>query len=181
MGIGSAVNTAREAAESAIPSAESVKSAAINTCNGVIDTCKGSGSVTIEAKKALSALVDAPVGAVTDSLKACTQIVTLQPVKGVCTAMKGMGNMCKNVAKVMVSPVPTAVAAAKTTFNTGVAAAKIPGKAAVQAFDKISNCVNRTLDIYGPGGGGGSEAAANDNDIPAPAPAASSTPPAAAA
>lgn len=168
MGIRNAVNTAREAAESAVPSAESVKAAALNTCRGAIDTCKGSGSVTTEAKKTLSALVDAPVGAVTDSLKACTQIVTLQPVKGVCTAAKGLGNMCKNVAKVLVSPVPIAIAAAKTTFNTGVEAIKLPGKAAVSVFGTVSNGVNGALDtIYG---GSGSEAPANDNAKPALAP-----------
>ncbi len=176
MGVGQAINTAREAANKLSPSTEAVKSAAVNTCNGMIETCKGSGSVRTEGKKIVSAMVDAPLTTVTHGLKACTELLTLQPVKATCTAARGLTDMCKNVAKVCVSPVPMSIAALKTTGKAATEVIKFPVTGPLKAYDVTKRGVIKATDImFGPD----SPVAANDNTEAAPANDNASAPPAA--
>ncbi|MFH1410682.1 MAG: hypothetical protein ABIG80_03935, partial [Patescibacteria group bacterium] len=115
--IGQAINAARETAEGFAPSPEAVKAAALNTCRGAYETCRGSGSVTTELKKAISSAIDVPVGMAANSLKACTQLLTLQPINATCTAARGLKDACVSATKAIVSPVPTALAAANQSLK----------------------------------------------------------------
>lgn len=173
MGIGNAINTAREAANTITPSAEGVKAAALNTCRGAIDTCKGSGSVTTELKKAISTAVNVPVGMATNSLKACTQLLTLQPVQATCTVAKGLKDACVDTAKFVASPVALTSATAQTgvrvartgaraTKEAVIKAASLPVAAPLLAYNKLGDLIIGAENAIGLGDSAGA-APANDN------------------
>ncbi|MFH0838003.1 MAG: hypothetical protein V1880_01915 [Patescibacteria group bacterium] len=176
--IGQAINTAREAAEHAVPNPEAIKAAALNTCRGAIETCKGSGSIRTELVKIKDSCINLPLGMAANSLKACTQLLTLQPIKATCTVARGLTDACKEAAKIAVSPLPTGIAAIKQTARAGVTVAKLPVTAPLAVYRVAERGLTRATDILF-----GSEnlpAPANDNANAGPPPAASSAMPMAA-
>lgn len=171
MGIANAFNTAQEAAEQIAPSPEAIKAAAMNTCRSAINTVKGSGYVTTEIGKIKDRLIDLPVGMAANTLKASTQLLTLQPLRATGTLAGGLIGACKDATKLAISPVPTGIAAVKSTARTAVEAAKLPVTVPLAAYRKGSEWVERGTDIiFGPDTPGSSgaatanaPAAANDN------------------
>jgi len=150
MGIGQALSTAREAADRFAPTPESLKAAALNSCRGAIETCKGSGSIKTELLKIKDSCINLPVGMAANNLKACSQLLTLQPVKATCTAAKGLTDACKDAAKIMVSPVPTGIAAVKGTAKAGITVAKLPVTAPIAAYRLANRGLDKVLSYMGP-------------------------------
>lgn len=174
MGLAKSISTAQEAANRFVPNPEAIKTAAVNTCRNAINTCTGSGYITTEIGKLKDACIDLPAGMVANTLKACSQLITLQPVNASCTLAKGLIGACKDSAKIMVSPLPAGIAAVRGTARTAVKAAKLPITAPLAVYRKGDEWFTRATDlIFGPD----KVITGNDNAKPdTPPPAAAGMP-----
>lgn len=158
-----------------LPGPEELKQAISGRIQAAKDRIRGSDSVPTELKKTAKDILGMPLDLAGNAFKMTGELLTLQPIKATKRGFKYLIDTMGKVTGVITSPIPTGIAAAKTTFNAGVEAIKFPPKTALKAFHTVSDGVNGVLDLYGPGGGG-SSATPKSSDAPAPAPAASPAP-----
>ena len=143
--IGSGVNYAREGVEKITPNPQAMKEGALHLVRDSYQTIRGSGSVTEELKKAVSATASLPFDAAGTALKACGQLLTFQPIEATKTAFKGATQCCKDVGQVIAFPGATTIAAAEQTLgaakHTVGAVATLPLKAGQVAYNGAGNVV----------------------------------------
>ncbi len=144
-------------------SPEKIKESALSTLHECYDTVRGSGSVMTELGKVKDAYISLPADVVGNALKASAQLLTVQPIKATCTVAKGLKDTCVNMAKIAVSPVPTAIAAAQQSLakvkDVGVAV----GKAPLKMVQTAQNGCHKFLDLFG---SSASSAPSNTNAAP---------------
>jgi len=164
MGIGSAINTARETVHNLPTSPEAIRAGAMNMCQSAIATCKGSGSIKTELGNLASTCAMYPVNIAASALTACKEIVTLHPVDAVCTALKGATAACTDVAKIITSPIPIASATAQQGLKAAKEVVKAPVTIPLAVGRTIERGVGRVSDLFTSattpeGASGGSKAA----------------------
>ncbi|MBN2306512.1 hypothetical protein JXD20_00845 [Candidatus Peregrinibacteria bacterium] len=145
MGVIKAINTARETGQeiaNKIPNTAEARNRIVNACNSAIQTCKGSTSVMQELRNARDAVIDLPVGIASNTLKACTELVTGHPVNAVCDAAKILTDSCKNAGRIIVSPVAMSATAIRKTANTAAEGVRT----SFRAVDTVKNGVLSVTD-----------------------------------
>lgn len=162
MGVGKAINTARESVRSIPTSPEAIKTGALNLCHSAISTCKGSGSIKMELSNLAGTCAMYPLKAAASGLTACKELVTLHPIDATCTAFKGAATACTDALKIVTSPVPIAAATARQTLNLGKEAFKAPVTVPLAAYHTIKRGYEKTTDMLF---GADAAPSANDNAV----------------
>lgn len=145
----SKINAARESLVQMAPTPEAIKAGTLNTIHNAYSTLRGSGSVMTELGKVKDAYIDLPTGVAGTGLKACAELLTVQPINATCTLAKGLTAACGDIAKIVVSPIPTALAAAGKTLEGAKTVAKLPITVPMQACSVVGNGCSKMLDLFG--------------------------------
>jgi len=124
-----------------IPSSEDI--------HHIIDAGKeniiGSGSIITEINKLKNAYTELPINMISNTMKASAQLLTVQPVAATLTVLKGAISALGDIAKIGISPIPTSIAAIKTTLETAKVAAKLPYTAPVKGFHVVNRWCDKLL------------------------------------
>jgi len=177
MNVLQSINTAREALPNLAPTAEQLKEGTKAVCRNAYDTITGSGHIVTEIGNVKARCIDLPMEATANTLKACTELLSLHPIKATCTVAKGAANACANTAALLASPIPLTNAAAQSTLRGVGTGLRTAAETPRYLLRKGGDLITRADQIIF----GNAETPANDNNpTPPPAASAASPPPLAA-
>lgn len=173
MSVLQSINTAREALPNLAPTAEQLKEGTRTVCRNAYETIKGSGHIVTEISKVKDRCIDLPAEAAADTLKACTELLSLHPINATTTLAKGAAKACANTAALMFSPAPLVNATFQSSLRTAGAGLRGVANAPLAMYRRGERMVTSAADlIFGPE----SSTPANDNN-PSPPPATSANAP----
>ncbi len=154
-GIGSAIHTVQETGESLTPSAEQIRQTAKDSIKGGLNAIRGSGNIQTELKSLAETIVDLPLQASSAAWKASIRMLTLNPIGAVKALSEGLGNSCKDLGKIIASPVSTSVATVKTStelgkkaIQTGKDIARMPINGTIKAKNVVKGGIGTVSNLF---------------------------------